>query len=193
MPRRPCRPASLPGATCATSHVALRACERRHDRGPMSPHPGVKGDMHRRPCRSGRSPQATGRTVHVAFHKHPERHERQCIRGCMPSWSDIREHRCRLTRAGRATWALVQVALPGKVRRHSLECGIVRRRRQGDILFRWVASVLLYVSADNVNRKIAPRFSAPSAQTRPPCRRTIRCTVARPMPEPSKSWLEWSR
>ena len=36
-----------------------------------------------------------------------------------------------------------------------------------------------------VKWKAAPRSTSPSAQTRPPCRSTIRRTSGRPIPEPS--------
>src|SRR5581483_11082933 len=39
-------------------------------------------------------------------------------------------------------------------------------------------------ASSRVKRKMAPRPSAPSAEARPPCRSTMRCTVARPMPVP---------
>ena len=45
----------------------------------------------------------------------------------------------------------------------------------------------------SVNRKVAPSPTTPSAQIRPPWRRTIRCTVARPMPVPGNSRGECSR
>src|SRR5882672_10625428 len=45
----------------------------------------------------------------------------------------------------------------------------------------------------SVNWNVAPSFSLPSAHTRPPCRRTIRPTVARPTPLPSNCSMECSR
>ena len=42
-------------------------------------------------------------------------------------------------------------------------------------------------------KTVAPPSGLPSAQTRPPCRCTMRCTMARPTPVPSNSSLRCSR
>src|SRR6185503_16432802 len=42
-------------------------------------------------------------------------------------------------------------------------------------------------SGSIVKEKHAPASTPPSAHTRPPCRWTMRCTVASPMPVPGKS------
>src|SRR3984893_2655859 len=45
----------------------------------------------------------------------------------------------------------------------------------------------------SVKKKVAPDPTSPSAQIRPPCRRTTRSTVANPMPVPSNSLTECRR
>lgn len=49
-----------------------------------------------------------------------------------------------------------------------------------------IARLENYAGADpRVKKNSAPASGSPSAQQRPPCRSTIRCTMARPTPVPS--------
>src|SRR5947208_16139375 len=47
--------------------------------------------------------------------------------------------------------------------------------------------------SSSVKKNTAPWSTLASAQILPPCRRTMRCTVASPTPVPSNSLGRWSR
>ena len=68
---------------------------------------------------------------------------------------------------------------------------VLLERPQGEIAIVGVVldqqHLAIHQCSPSVNDRVAPRPGAASAHTRPPCRSTMRCQVARPIPVPSNS------